>query len=252
MRSTRQRWISSIGRTFGCRRKRSLRMRRLSPAAGARSLLKSPLPSRFCRPYSCSCRRSRYTAVYFLPVVCFKSKLLAGCQNVRICSRLGLSPWFMLMINPPPACGFFTLRAHAALCEPSGQFSGAPGGQWGVILGGIWSFRIKIVNGGRKMEKPLHVCPKTGMPLKTPTERRKGAWYLSLVGLLSLAWFLRSEERPQEGEATACLSEDWNAAENTDGASQRCVVFVVGRTAVSGMVLDSRTSKAKPRIQIGR
>jgi hypothetical protein len=40
------------------------------------------------------------------------------------------------------------------------------------------------------MEKPLHVCPKTGMPLKTPTERRKGAWYLSLVGLLSLAWFL--------------------------------------------------------------
>ena len=100
MRSTRQRWISSIGRSFGCRRKRSLRMRRLSPAAGARSLLKSPLPSRFCRPYSCSYQRSRYTAVYFLPVVCFKSKLLAGCQNVRICSRLGRSPWFMLMINP--------------------------------------------------------------------------------------------------------------------------------------------------------
>jgi hypothetical protein len=51
------------------------------------------------------------------------------------------------------------------------------------------------------MEKPLRVCPKTGIPLKRSAKRRTGAWYLAGVG-----------------------------------------------TAVSGMVPDSCTSKAKPRI----
>src|ERR1017187_7800385 len=40
------------------------------------------------------------------------------------------------------------------------------------------------------MEKLLRVCPKTGMPLIGPAERRRGAWYWSVLGLLSLAWFL--------------------------------------------------------------
>jgi len=56
--------------------------------------------------------------------------------------------------------------------------------------GVIWSFRFGMVMEADKMEKPLRVCPKTGMPLKRPAEIRKGVWYLPLLGLLSLAWFL--------------------------------------------------------------
>ena len=52
----------------------------------------------------------------------------------------------------------------------------------------------------------------------------------------------------QDGDGIACLSEDRNTAGETSGASQMAVAFRGLGTNLSGMVLDSRTSKAKPRI----
>jgi hypothetical protein len=54
-------------------------------------------------------------------------------------------------------------------------------------------------------------------------------------------------EAPDEG-GIACLSEGRNTAGETSGASQMAVAFRGLGTNLSGMVLDSRTSKAKPRI----
>jgi hypothetical protein len=54
-------------------------------------------------------------------------------------------------------------------------------------------------------------------------------------------------EAPDE-DGIVCLSEDRNTAGETREASQMAVAFRGLGTTLSGMVLDSRTSKAKPRI----